>query len=123
MAPRPYFLVGYKSLTASTAGNLTIEIGATEKFHAHKIRVKATSEGFDLRGITDQGGTPFTNVDTTTVLDGMLLTNNAENEYNEIELPIPWELAPQTKLTFDLKDTSGATNEVWILLIGTMETV
>lgn len=120
---RPYFLVGYKSCTASATSSLTIEVGATEHFEAHEIRIKSTSESFDIVKIVDQGGTPYTNATSSTVIDGMLLTNATENKYNVIELPIPWILEPQTKLTFDITDTSGSTNEVWILLIGTMRTV
>lgn len=120
---RPYFLVGYKNVTASSTKTLEIDIGATEEFEAHAIRIVATSESFDIIKITDQGGTPHTNADSTTVLDGRLLFNTTENEYNIVELPEPWNLAPQTRLSFDITDTSGSANEVWILLIGKMRSV
>jgi len=120
---RPYWLVGYKSLSGSASGVLEIEVGATEEFEVDEIRIKSTSELFDITGITDQGGTPFTNADSTTVLDGMLLTNATENEYNIIKLKEPWPLLPQTKLTFEITDTSAATNEIWILLVGRMKAV
>lgn len=120
---RPYFLVGYKSCTASVTSTLKITTGATEEFECNEIRIKATSENFDITKIVDQGGTPFTNADTSSPLDARLLMNDTENNYNVIKLMEPWNLPPQTTLSFDIDENSGSTNEVWVLLIGRMKTV
>jgi len=120
MAYRPYFLLGYESVVGSASEELTIQIGATEHFVASRIRVKSTG-AFDLTKITDQGGMPYTNATSTKILDSDLLTASTKNEYHEIVLDEPWDLAPETKLVFGITDTSTSTNEVWILLIGKME--
>lgn len=122
MAFRPYFLVGYESVTASATETLTIDIGATEHFVASKIRIKSTG-AFDLVKIVDQGGLPYTNATSSKMIDSDLLTAATKNKYHEIDLPEPWDLKPETKLSFEITDTSASTNEVWILLIGKMESV
>lgn len=120
---RPYFLRGRVSLTGSAAGSISFDIGASEHFEAMAMRIAATSESFDLTGISDQGGVPYTNASQTDVIDGKLLFNTTENEYNEIKFAVPWNLPPNTTLKFDLIDTSTSTNEIFIVLIGKMKSV
>lgn len=120
---RPYFLQGYESVTASATESLTITIGETEEFVASRMRIKATDEGFDIIGITDTSGIPYTNATSTTVIDGRLLTNDTENEYNEIVFDVPLHLPPGTKLRFEITDTSASTNEIWITLFGAIRSV
>lgn len=120
MAFRPYFLLGYESVAGSATETLTIEIGATEHFVASAIRIKSTG-AFDLVKLTDQGGMPYTNATSTKMIDSDLLTAATKNRYHEIVLPTPWDLKPETTLSFEITDTSATTNEVWILLIGKME--
>lgn len=120
---RPYFLQGYESVAGSATESLIISLGETEEMEVYEIRIKATSESFDIIGITDQSGIPYTNATSTTVIDGTLLTNATENEYNIIKLPVPLHLPPGTQLRFQITDTSASTNEIWILLIGKMRTV
>lgn len=120
---RPYLFLGRKSLTASSSGSITFTVGAGEEFAGHEIRIKATSESFDITKISDQGGVPYTNATASDPIDGKLVTNDTENNYNVVRLPIELNLPPNSVLTFELKDTSGNTNEVFILLAGKMRSV
>lgn len=119
---RPYFLLGYESVAGSATESLTITIGATENFVAEKIRIHSTSVSFDIIGISDQAGVPYTNATSTAMIDGNLLAAATKNKWPEIDLETPWHLPPNTKLTFRITDTSTSTNEIWILLIGKMKT-
>lgn len=120
---RPYLLQGYESIVASATESLVITVDETEEFVAESMRIKATSEAFDIIGITDTSGIPYTNASSTVVIDGKLLTNDTENEYNEIKFAIPLHLPPGTRLRFQITDTSASTNEVWITLIGAIRSV
>jgi len=120
---RPYFLLGYESVAGSATESLTISIGETEEFEAHSIRVHSTSVSFDIIGITDQSGIPYTNATSTAMLDGNLLAAATKNEWAEVKLPIPLHLPAGTSLRFQITDTSTSTNEVWIMLVGKMRTV
>jgi len=79
------------------------------EFEANEMRIVATSESFDIIKIVNEGGVPFTNATSTVVLDGRLIFNTTENEYNVLKFKEPWNLPAQTKLTFDITDTSGST--------------
>ena len=120
---RPYFFVGYNSIVANATESVEFSVGATEEFEGKAIRIHATSVGFDVIRIADQGGTPYTNASSTSVIDGNLLTAATKNEFAEIELAEPLNLGPNSKLTVDITDTSGSTNELWVLLIGKMRSV
>lgn len=120
---RPFFYVGRKSLDGNGTGSIEFSVGASEEFEAHEIRIKATSELFDITEISDEGGVPYTNATSDEPLDGLLLYNATENAFNIVKLPAPLNLDPNSTLKFDLKDTSAATNEVFICLIGVKRTV
>lgn len=120
---RPYWFIGRKSLDASSTGTITFSISSSEHFHGRKIRFHSTG-AFDITGITRENDLPFTNADTTTIIDSYLLLHTgttSKNKYDEIYLDVPLELPPDSKLTFHLTDTSAGTNEVFILILGTME--
>jgi len=120
MPKYPYFLVGYNSVTANATEAITWNTGSNEEITIYKIRFHSTG-GFDLIDIEDQAGTPYTNADSNNPLDSNLLTASSKNEYYEIVLPEPLVLPPSTQITFSVSDTSGSTNEVWIVGIGTRE--
>ena len=55
---RPYFIVGYKSLSGNGSGTVVWETGASEEVKVNKIRIHSTG-AFDITSIVDQGGNPF----------------------------------------------------------------
>jgi len=120
---RPYILVGRKVLSGNSSGTLTLEVGSTEHFEATSMRVLATSDAFDITGITREEGTPFTNADATNVIDGKILYSATRNSYYEFKFVEPLQLPPNAKLSFELTDTSGSTNEIFIYLIGRIKSV
>jgi len=120
---RPYFLVGRASISASSTGTIQWTTGSTEEVVVNKIRIHATSNSFDITSITNQGGIPFTNATSSTPLDGNLLTAATKNSYYEIDLPTEWQLPPDTTINFAITDTSGSTNEIFIVGIGKRRTV
>jgi len=119
---RPYFLIGYASISASGSGTIQWETGASEEVKINKIRIHSTGT-FDITKIVDQGGIPFTNASSAKPLDSNLLTATTKNRYHEIDLPVEWNLGPNTTITFSVTDTSGSTNEVWIVGIGSRRTI
>jgi len=120
MAKYPYFILGYKSLSANATGAVQWTTGSNETVVVHKIRIHSTG-AFDLIDIEDQAGTPYSNADSNNPIDSNLLTASTKNSYAEIVLPMPLELPPSTTFTFTVKDTSGSANEIFILGIGTRE--
>lgn len=120
MAKYPYFIVGYNSIAANATETIEWNTGSNETIVITKLRIHSTG-AFDIIDMEDQAGTPYTNADTNNPIDSNLLTASTKNEYSEIVLPMPLELPPSTKFTFTIKDTSGSTNEVFILGIGTRE--
>lgn len=119
---RPYIIVGYESVTASTAETVTWSTGSSEEVVVNRIRVHSTG-AFDVTKIVDQGGIPFTNATTSAVIDSSMLTASTKNRYFEIDLPTEWNLPPNTTITFSVTDTSAATNEIWIVGIGKRRTL
>ena len=119
----PYFVLGYKSLSANATGAVTWEAGSNERLTIYRIRIYSTGS-FDITDIEDQTGTPYTDASSTKPLDSNLVKFVTANAFpTEIELPQPIVLDPSTTLTFTVKDTSGSTNEIWILGIGVREVV
>lgn len=116
-------MIGYKSLAGSSTATVEIAIGETEEFEGDEIRVHATNVGIDLISITDQAGVPYTNATSSAPIDGNLFAVALKTEYNRLLFPTPLHLPPGTRLKFQITDTSTATNEVFILLMGKMRTV
>lgn len=119
---RPYFVIGYNSIAANNTESVEWTTGASEELKINKIRIHSTG-AFDITKIVDQGGIPFTNASSSEPIDSNLLTAATKNEYHEIDLPLEWNLGPNTSITFSVKDTSGSTNEVFILGIGSRRTL
>jgi len=119
---RPYFIVGYKSVSGSSEDTVTWATGASEEVKVNKIRIHSTG-AFDITGIVDQGGIPFTNATAAKPIDSSMLTAATKNRYFEIDLPLEWNLGPNTTISFKVTDTSGSTNEIWIVGIGSRRTV
>jgi len=120
---RPYLMIGYKSVTGSANDTIVWTTGASEEVKISQLRFMSTG-AYDITRIADQGGIPYTNADTANVLDSNLWLNiGTPTEFSEIFLPVDWNLVPNTKITFSVTDTSTATNEIWILGIGSRRTL
>ena len=120
MAKYPYFIVGYNSIAANSTEAIEWNTDSNETITIYKIRIHSTG-AFDIIDMEDQAGTSYTNANVNNPIDSNLLTASTKNEYSEIVLPEPLTLPPSTKFTFSVSDTSGSTNEVWIIGIGTRE--
>lgn len=107
---KPHILhIEKESITASGSATDTITVGANEHIEVHQIYfIKATGD-FDLE-IKDQSGYAYQNEQFT-----ISLNNNSSDK---IDLPVPLNMYPSSTWTFKIYDTSAATNDVYILLIG-----
>ena len=117
---RPYFLVIYKNVTASTSDILTAQIGMTEEFQGEKLITNSTST-YDVIAITDESGKPYTNATTAIVFDNLLIDNVSTNVIGQIDFPI--YLAPGSKINVAVTETSGSNNEIWWLVVGKIRSV
>ena len=117
---RPYFLVIYKNVTASTSDILTAQIGMTEEFQGEKLITNSTST-YDVIAITDESGKPYTNATTAIVFDNLLIDNVSTNVIGQIDFPI--YLAPGSKINVAVTETSGSGNEIWWLVVGKIRSV
>ena len=120
---RPYLMIGYKSVSASAADTIIWTTGASEEVKISQLRF-LSSGTYDITRIADQGGIPYTNADSSNVLDDRLwLNHGTPTEFSEIFLPVEWNIVPNSKITFSVTDTSVDTNEIWILGIGARRTL
>jgi hypothetical protein len=117
---RPYFFIVYESVAGSATEVASSSIGMTEEFQGEKLIVNATG-AFDLIGVTDQGGTPYTNATSAKMIDSALIDNVSTNVIGPIEFPI--YLGPGSTLNLTVTDTSTSTNEVWFLFVGKIRSV
>jgi hypothetical protein len=117
---RPYFLIVYKSVTASTTDTLTASIGMTEEFQGEKLITNSTST-YDVQAITDESGKPYTNATSSASIDNLLIDNVSTNAIGQIDFPI--YMAPGGKINIKVLETSGSDNEIWWLIIGKIRSV
>ncbi len=119
---RPYFLTDSVTLTASGTGELTLRPGANERFEGHKISfVKGGT--FSITGIKNDSGTPYTNADSEDPITSTMLPTVITDFHNPIELAAPLVIEKNDALTFQLTDTSAASNTVRVMIEGTMESL
>lgn len=118
---RPYFLIGYRNLTANQSAGIDLDVGANEEFEGRELRILSTST-FDIVGIKNESGLPFTNADQNTVLDNLLLRILAEGSPEPVQLDPPLQVPPTGTISVTVTDTSASGNEIWILLVGKIRT-
>ena len=114
---RLFYLIGSVTLSASSTGNIVLSMGKNEEFEASGIAFISTGS-FDITGITDASGIPYTNASTTTTIPSTLFPPDTNNTVVPQPLLQPLVIPQNGSLTFALKDTSGASNTVKVILFG-----
>lgn len=121
MAIIPFFAILFESVAANSTATLQFQVAVNEEFTINQIRQNSTGS-FRITGIRDSRGQQYSNVDTTDYAIGGLFADLEDANNGLLELPVPLILPGGTTLYFDIKDGSGAGNDVKIFLIGQRKT-
>jgi len=107
--PIPYIIRAYKSVSASSTGNATWTTGEDTTVIIYRI-VRDSTGAFDITSIKDTNGTSY--------LSGTIPYLALGTWEEPTVLERPWVIPAKTTITFELLDTSAATNAVYIIGIG-----
>ena len=121
-AKRPYILTDSVDLVASAAGQAVLRVGSNERFEGHAILILSTGI-FNITGITDDSGLPFTNADAGDPLTNVMFPDDMDAGDAMLELDAPLVLEKNNALTISFTDTSTAANTVRVAIYGTMESL
>ena len=119
---RPYILTDTVALTASADGEAVLRVGANERFEGKKILI-LSSGNFEIRGIKNDSGLPYTNADSGDPLTQAMFPDDYDSGDIPLELDTPLIIEKNDALTVQLTDTSAATNTVRVAIFGTMESL
>ena len=119
---RPYILTDTVVLTASADGEAVLRVGANERFEGKKILI-LSSGNFEIRGIKNDSGLPYTNADSGDPLTQAMFPDDYDSGDIPLELDTPLIIEKNDALTVQLTDTSAATNTVRVAMFGTMESL
>ena len=119
---RPYILTDTVVLTASADGEAVLRVGANERFEGHKLLILSTGN-FEVRGIKNDSGLPFTNADSGDPLTQAMFPDDYDAGDAPLELDAPLIVEKNDALTVQLTDTSAGSNTVRIVLFGTIESL
>ena len=119
---RPYILTDTVALTASADGEAVLRVGANERFEGKKILI-LSSGNFEIRGIKNDSGLPYTNADSGDPLTQAMFPDDYDSGDIPLELDTPLIIEKNDALTVQLTDTSAATNTVRVAMFGTMESL
>jgi len=117
---RPFIYVDKVSLSANGSDFIKIEMGATEKGTIKVISFKSTGT-FQIEEILDGAGNRYSNCSSNDPIPRELFLIEKAINKGGVELPIPIELPPKQTLSIKVKDTSGSSNDVYFIGIGTRE--
>jgi len=99
------------NISGNGTATISIDIPAGVTFKIHKLMFKWTGN-FKLTRIYDTGA-------KLDYLVGHLHEDQTKDTAGrKFELPVPIEVTGATKLKFDITDTSGTTNNVYIACVG-----
>ena len=90
----------------------TFKVGSNEMYVFNEFRVVKATGTYQME-VTDQTGRSY----TEEAIDFPAVPANP-NEYNIYKLSIPFQFDSNSTWTFKFTDTSGATNNVTLVLIG-----
>jgi len=119
---RPYLLTDTVVIAASADGEAVLRVGANERFEGHKILILSTGN-FEVRGIKNDSGLPYTNADTGDPLTQAMFPDDYDSGDMPLELDAPLIVEKNDALIVQLTDTSVASNTVRVVVYGTMESV
>ena len=119
---RPYILTDTVALGASTDGEAVLRVGANERFEGHKLLILSTGT-FEVRGIKNDSGLPFTNADTGDPLTQAMFPDDYDAGDQPLELDAPLIVEKNDALTVQLTDTSAVANTVRVAVYGTIESL
>ena len=119
---RPYILTDSVDLTASATGQAVLRVGSNERFEGRKVLILSTGT-FNITGITDDSGLPFTNADSGDPLTNVMFPDDMDSGDVMLELDAPIVLEKNNALTISFTDTSAAANTVRVAVYGTMESL
>jgi len=104
---RAYFTGDVIELAAGAEGTLTLDIGVDLTATALAVNSSGRCEISDIERL----GQPK-------ILDGFIELDQLKKEGNIFPLPSPEPFVKGDKLSFKIKDISGATNRIYIALFG-----
>jgi len=113
----PFILTDSVTVSANGTGTLELSIGATEEFEGASIHFLSTGS-FQITSIKDSGGKPYTDADSTNVIDSTLFTTSRSQNKGVQDFYAKLQLVPNTTLFIDVKDTSGSSNTIRCYIIG-----
>jgi hypothetical protein len=118
----PYILTDALTLGANASGTLMLSVGATEEFQGAEIFFVETST-FSITGITDSSGKPYTNADATNLIASTLFDTALDQRSDIGKFMVPLQLPPNTMLSINVTDTSGAGNTIYVYINGKKRSV
>ena len=119
---RPYILTDTVVVGASTDGEAVLRVGANERFEGHSILILSTGT-FEVRGIKNDSGLPFTNADSGDPLTQAMFPDDYDAGDAPLEFDAPLIIEKNDALTVQLTDTSASSNTLRVVLYGTIESL
>ena len=120
MAIRPFWFTDSVTLSALGSSTARMPVAAGEKARFRKMYYTSTG-AFNITTIRDDSGQRYTNASADDPLASTLLRNTANANNTVYEFEPPLELEGPNGLSFELTDTSGASNTVRIVVTGEKE--
>lgn len=117
----PFNPILHVQIPASSVSSLQYFVPNTEDFEIEEIRFIADA-AFSVTDISDSGGIRYSNATSSNPIPSTLLQNAANDFLSFGKFTVPLLVRGSMYIQFNLLDTSGTTNDVWFLLIGTRYT-
>lgn len=117
---KPIYLYNQVTLGANGRGTITLQGGEGETITIRRIYMESTGD-FRLLRVRTSGGADYVSDQNGNGIPSLFFTQIVQTNEGVSTLVEPISIAPAELLYFEVQDTSGSTNQVWLLLVGERE--